>query len=262
MMAKLILLLMVSVTFQGIAQDSIPLPSWVEVAQDYNEQFYLVLENGDLQRISAKDDGQALIYSPVKKARISQLDVSNPLRLFLFYEDLQEYVILDRFLTESGRYGLTAYTSYAGMAAPSLNNLIWIVDMADFSLSKIDPQREQVQIRVPLPQVLDPDLSEFTFLREYQNLLFLVDKKSGIYIFDNLGNFLRSIEAGSVIGLRFLNKKLYYVVEDNPQTVYTQDIYSGERDEIALPRSVRAIIPGPEHLWLFGEGQAVKMKRE
>jgi hypothetical protein len=251
-MLKLLILPLLMCTFPGFGQTAVvKLPEWRHVALDNAGRLYIVTPFGDLIRQDLEGSEPPLIYSPVKKARISLVDVSNSLRTFLFYEDLQEYVLLDRFLTETSRYSLVEITSYAGIAAPALNNQLWIVDMVDFSIKKVDTQFNQVLIRIPLPQVLSPEKSDFTFLREYQNLLFLTDANSGIYVFDNMGNFLRQINITGLETLRFSAKHMYYQMSET--VLVEEDIYSGERREIELKVPVKTILVQGESFWLVQE---------
>ncbi len=263
MRAEFILLFLILIIQKPVMsqQDTIRLAEWYDVKLDNAGFMYMAIKNGDLVRKSPDSDTISLIYSPVKKTRISLLDVSNPLRTFLFYEDFQEYVILDRFLTETSRYRLTSFTSYAGMAAPAINNQLWLVDMVDFSIKKVDVQRNQVTIRIPLPQILDPDDSDFNFMREYQNLLFLVDRNSGIYLFDNLGNFLRRIEQTGVTYLHFEQNKMYYQVDTNPETLFLENFYSGEKEKMTLLAPARAVLLKSNDMWLFFDDVAVNYSR-
>ena len=238
--------------------DSIRLNDWKMVKMDNAGYMYMVMTNGDLTRRTPGSDTTSMIYSPVRKTRISLLDVSNPLRTFLFYEDLQEYVILDRFLTETGRYRLNSLTPYAGMVAPAINNQLWLVDMVDFSIKKVDPQRDEVVIRIPLPQILDPDDSDFTYMREYQNLLFLVDLNSGIYLFDNLGNVMRRIDRAAVAYLNFDQNTMYYQLENDPETLYLENFYTGKEEKRALPAAARTVLLKSGRMWLFSDKVAIK----
>ena len=147
------------------------------------------------------------------------------------------------------------------MVAPALNNQIWLVDMVDFSIKKIDPQWEQVTIRIPLRQILDPEESEFVYLREYQNLLFLADRNSGVLIFDNLGNFLRQIAVTGIVYLHFQGNALYYQVENDDRQLYREDLYSGVQDTIQMPAATRSVWLTENGMWLFTENRAVLVER-
>lgn len=243
--------------FPALAQEPVPLPDWKTVSADNAGRLYITTASGDLLR----RDFPPLIYSPSRKSAITLVDVTNPLRPFLFYEGLQEYVLLDRFLTETGRYSLEAFTSYAGIVAPSLNNQLWVLDMVDFSIKKADPQFGQVLIRIPLPQVLDPGSSEFTSLREYQNLLFLADRNSGIYLFDNMGNYLRRIDVRGVEHLYFDGDMLYFTSTEHPGRLFTENLYRNSGDVIELPVDCRSVIIHGDSAWYFTQKELITGKR-
>ena len=76
-----LLLILFSATGQS---DTIPLPPWQHVMLDNAGRIYLADRNGQVFRQSGDDTSTRLIYSPVKKVRISLMDITNPLRTFLF----------------------------------------------------------------------------------------------------------------------------------------------------------------------------------
>ncbi len=199
---------------------------------DSKNMLYTGSIDGSINRLAP--DGDELLYGPNRTARVSLIDASNPLRIFIFYEDLQEYVILDRFLTETARYSLVEFTSYAGLCAPSQNNQVWLVDLQNFSLRKFDPTGTVNEITIPLQQVLDPADYDITFIREYQNLLFLADRKRGVYIFDNLGNLLTQLGEKEIKHISFSNNQALMLKND--RTLISYDLYKGTSYSTLLDR--------------------------
>ena len=173
-------------------------------------------------------------FSPEKPGDVTLIEAWNPLRIFLFYSDFQEYMFLDRFLTSSNRFSFHHISSYVGLATMSADNNIWLVDYSDFSLKKYDLTFDKVIIQQPFDLLLNKDSYEVEFMREYQNLLFFSVVDKGILIFDNLGNYLKTLEETGIGYFGFLKNELYYVKDSE---LHFYDIYSAERRKEEMPSS-------------------------
>ncbi len=68
-------------------------------------------------------------------------------------------------------------------------------------------------------------------MREYQNLLFINDETTGIMIFDNFGNYLRSIGASGLTQLGFFRNEVYFLKNQKLNFI---DIYNQEGRTIDL----------------------------
>ncbi len=90
----------------------------------------------------------------------------------------------------------------------------WILDRSDVSLKRINPTQSKVIADALIDQEQFTQTPEFTFIREYQNFLFVIEKKSGILIFNSLGKQIKKISATEVEYLNFLGEELYYKKND------------------------------------------------
>lgn len=182
-------------------------------------------------------------FSPPQAARVTALEAWQGLRVFCFYADLQEYTMLDRFLTPQPGYSrplkITAeQVGFARLATLASDGQLWLFDDTDFSLKKYNPITRQVSLRVPLELVIAGGEYHFSALREYQNLVFLQDSRSGVLIFDNAGNF-RSKVAHPPTGTFGLSEdELYFT--DAGQLVFIH-LYNQERRRISLPEGSKAL---------------------
>ena len=52
---------------------------------------------------------------------------------------------------------------------------------------------------------------DFRYLRQYQNNVYLVDKNSGIFVFDNLGNYRKKLPFLGLDNITFRGDELVYV---------------------------------------------------
>jgi hypothetical protein len=58
--------------------------------------------------------------------------------------------------------------------------------------------------------LLDPAVYDMNFIQEYQNLVFINDKNSGILIFDNMGNYKTKIPIKGLPRIGFYNDEIYF----------------------------------------------------
>lgn len=163
----------------------------------------------------------------------SHLEAWLTLKVFLYYEAFQEYVILDRFLNTSEPFGLNEeLIGYASVASLSSEENIWLFDNTDFSLKKYEPLLDRLLVNTPLDLVLDPDDYRIVYMREYQNLLLLSDFNSGILLFDNLGNLKKKLDYPGVSYVGVLGNSLCFA-QGKRFVVY--DLYTQEERSVALP---------------------------
>ncbi len=173
-----------------------------------------------------------LTFSPSKLGSVTLLEAWQGLRPFLFYRDFQEFVLLDRFLTPSSNYDFSSLgIGYVQLATLGIDNNLWVIDINDFSLKKFDLLFKAIISNTSLEFLLKPDLHEINFMKEYQNLLFINDEITGIMVFDNLGNYLRSIEASGLTQLGFFRNEVYFLKNQKLNFI---DIYSQEGRTIDL----------------------------
>jgi hypothetical protein len=223
---------------QYVVTDSIKVGDVDYMSVDWLGNIYLADGSGNIDKYS--DKGQKLErFSPSKKGKITVLEAWNPLKIFVFYSGLQQYAFLDRFLINDNRFDLKNISTFVGMSTNSLDNNIWLVDYADFSLKKYNMNFNQIVINRPFDLLLDPKNYDITHMREYQNLLFVSDSKTGILVFDNLGNYLQTIKDRGVHYFNFNGDQVYYIL--NHQLVQ-RNIYSDVDNRVSLPNDVTKII--------------------
>ena len=66
---------------------------------------------------------------------------------------------------------------------------IWLLDESNLTLREFDPRTLRVVQSTPLDLLIGRSRPDFRFIRQYQNNTYLVDRSTGVYVFDNLGNY-------------------------------------------------------------------------
>ncbi len=197
------------------------------VSIDRLGNFYLVFKKGSIKKYDT--DGNLMNeFSNPESVAITMLEPWNPLRVFVYSREQQLVLLLDRFLASQEKITLDPSLAIRPvLASPTPNNNFWLLDEADFSLKRIDSKSTRVlqEINLKLAPGVKPD---FTFLREYQNQLFLIDRQSGAEILSVVGKPIRTFQIKNLGFLGFLGQEIYYL-ENGKIKLY--DLYSEEQRE-------------------------------
>jgi hypothetical protein len=245
---------------------SIQVPTAKKVSIDRYYNFYIADNNGNIFKYDSLGN-EINRFSPQKKANVSLLEAWKTVNIFVFYRELQEYNLLDRFLTTStSNFKINSdiqnekTIGFARIATVAPDNNLWIFDDNDFSLKKYDTRLNKILFSTSLDLILDPQFYDLNYMREYQNLLFINDRNSGILVFDNLGNYKRTLPYKSVEYFNFLGNYLYFL---NGSSLILLDIYSGVEKEVALPEDKKynflLISPGTVYFFLQNKVDIYKL---
>ncbi|MBX9852287.1 MAG: hypothetical protein K2X86_11100 [Cytophagaceae bacterium] len=181
-------------------------------------------------------------YSPSRKADITLVEAWRAMNIFIFSRELQEYNILDRFLTTSTpNFKFKDETEdeeknigFARLATIASDNNLWVFDDENFSIKKYNTRLNEVMIHSPLDLILDAQSYDLTHMREYQNLLFISDRNSGVLVFDNLGNYKNKIDFKNIDNFNFLGDQIYFIADGK---LILHNIYTGIAKQISFPSS-------------------------
>lgn len=226
-------------------QTKIDRSSIYDITLDHMGNIYIVDDQGTTSKYTR--EGQLSIeYAPVQMARVYDIVANSQLKVLLFYKDLQEFTILDRYLSSPVTYRLEDFgLGYIEQVTPNLQPTIWGVDISDFSLKLIDLRENRLLEQKSLARVLNRQEANILSFHSYQNRMYLVDGHSGVQVFDNIGNYLTQLIDFAPNDIAF-DKDFMYFVRDGflifvplhegngkklklPQLKYSKIRYSGDR---------------------------------
>src|SRR6186997_880367 len=101
------------------------------------DNIYLLNSYDQLKKIDANGDSVAVFNNIRKYGKVAQLDVTNPLRVLLYYKDFSTIVILDRLLANRSTIDLRKQDIFHVEAVClSYDNKIWLYDEFEHKLKK------------------------------------------------------------------------------------------------------------------------------
>jgi len=204
---------------------------------------------------------QMVMYSPEEKGEITLLEAYRNVNILLFFKTFQQYLFLNRFLAPSPIYDFNQneesldedlQIGYARLATNTLDQNLWIIDENDFTLKKYDLTYNKVTIHTSLDLLLDPKTYDLNFMREYQNLLFINDRNSGILVFDNLANYKNKLPFKDVDFFSFQNDDIYFLQDG---FVRHYNIYTGQDNKTPVPqgKNYQYVILGNKKAYFFSD---------
>ena len=212
--------------------------------------------------------GQRLqTYSAPVRGRVAALDAGFTGKVLAFYDDRQALTIFDRFLSPMTALQFADYPATAERliraATLAPDGTIWLYDERQLALVRLDPRDPAAATAVPLDLILTSPRSDIRALHVYQNKLYLLDRASGIYVFDIFGAFTRKIslpDLTSVTDIQFRGDELFFLTP-NGRGMQFEALYAAAAPprRVGLPAApggrpwVRAVAgPGGEVYLLSG----------
>ncbi|OGX85656.1 hypothetical protein [Hymenobacter glacialis] len=193
-------------------------------------------------------------YAPAQPGNVAQVEAWNVTTTLVFNDDRQQLVLLDRFLTLITEMRLADFldgTVRVATLAP--DNRIWLLDESNLVLREFDPNTRLVIQNTPLDLIIGRARPDFRFLRQYQNNTYLVDRNTGIYVFDNLGTYRMKMPIAGLNMVGFRGDELYYFADG---ALHFTHLYNQTERRVALPADVpaaevRQVLVGEGFAYIF-----------
>ena len=190
---------------------TLTLPNASAASVDRRGTLYLADKDNNLRQLTTS--GQPLnTYSPAQPGHVAVLEAWNQNSVLVFYDDRQQVLLLDRFLAPLSEIRLADYvdgTVRTATLAP--DGLLWLLDESNLVLREFDPQALRLVQNTPLDLIIGRSRPDFRFLRQYQNNIYLVDRTSGVFVFDNLGNYRKKLPFTGLDFITFRGDELAYL---------------------------------------------------
>jgi hypothetical protein len=202
---------------------------------DNLDNVYILNSRNQIKKINANGDSVA-IYNDVRKFGMASLiDVSNPLKILLYYKDFATVVVLDRFLNAINTIDLRKGNVLQAKAiGQSYDNKLWVYDELENKLKKIDENGKPLQ-ETPDFRLLFSVTPQPQKIFDENKFVYLYDSAYGVNVFDYYGALRNNIMIQ-----RWQNFKVTgnYIYGSKADTLYRYDINSTYYDEWKMPAAI------------------------
>lgn len=189
---------------KGLLKKTIALDNATFVGCDFNLDYYYF--NSTI--LYKKNDKKTLNYSNYLYGEISSVDISNPLKIVVFYSDFNTVVLLDSQLNETDIIQLPYDVSFVTKGAA--NNL-WLFTR---NTQIIENYNFKTNTVLSSSQALKN--IEVLNMKSTENYVY-IHSNTGIQTFDYLGNFINNYKNKEIKDFQYSNRVLYTLSKD---TIY------------------------------------------
>jgi hypothetical protein len=160
---------------------------------DVLDNLYLISNDNQLKKLKPNGDSVAIFNDVKKYGNPTLIDVSNPLKILLYYKSYSTVVILDRFLSFRNSINFRKGNIFkAKTIATSYDNNIWLFDEQDFKLKKIKDDGTLLSETNDWRQIFD-EVPNPTEMIDRDGAVYLHDIQKGFYIFDYYGSLKNNL---------------------------------------------------------------------
>ncbi|MBL0357753.1 MAG: hypothetical protein IPP72_13100 [Chitinophagaceae bacterium] len=215
---KIWLLFFISITgcVSSIAQTDSVLRFSKKISGDFTyfnvdnlDNIYLVNSNNQLKKLNNKGDSVGIFNDVRKYGKLFSIDVTNPLKLLLYYQNFSTVVVLDRFLNIRNVINLRKQNIFnVKTIATSYDNNIWLFDEGDAKLKKVDDMGEVLTETVDCRLLFDTVPSPAQII-DQDGFVNLYDPAKGFFIFDIYGSLKSKVPFLQWKNVEVINKNLY-----------------------------------------------------
>ena len=231
----------------------IKLPNQGAASLDRRGALYVADADNNLRQYGP--EGIALsTYAPAQPGHVAQVEAWNVTTTMIFNDDRQQLVLLDRFLSLISEVRLgDMLDGTVRVATLAPDNFIWLLDESSLVLREFDPNTLRLVQSTPLDLIIGRSRPDFRFIRQYQNNTYLVDRSTGIYVFDNLGNYKKKLPFPGLSAIGFRGDELYYL---DGGALHFFHLYNQTERRVALPPgldpgAVRQVLVGETYAYIF-----------
>lgn len=196
----------------------------------------LVLANGEVQKF---DKTGKKIGAHAFKKPPTLLDPMDGVQSFYFDQHEIRFGNISYDLTEVTTRAIDpSFAIRPWLVCPSLHEL-WILDSADFTIKKTRMSATTISLEATLQHVPQKRITDYVHMREYQNYVFLLDKNTGVHMFNQLGKRIKTMGQKDMKYFNFLGEELYYL--SGKELVFI-DLYTNEKRSMTLPTDCSFIL--------------------
>jgi hypothetical protein len=202
---------------------------------DNLDNIYLVSNTNQLKKLTANGDSVAVFNDVKKFGQATLIDVSNPLKILLYYKDFTTIVILDRFLNVRNTIDLRKQNILQARAiCQSYDNKIWVYDELEGKLKKIDDDGKVLLETPDFRQLVGEMISPQRIFDEDQ-YVYLYDSTLAVFVFDYYGTLKNKIPISGWRNCKVANKCIY---GSKNGMLYRYNIKTIREEEWQLPPEI------------------------
>jgi hypothetical protein len=162
-------------------------PDIADFTVDNLGNIYILRKDNQLRKLSPQGDSLAVFNDVRRYGQIASIDVTNPLKILIFYREFSTIIELDRFLNNVNTIDLRKLNILQVKAIGlAYDNNVWVFDELDAILKRVADDGSLVDQTSDFRQLFD-SVPDPAVIRDQAGFVYLYDPAKGVYIFDHYG---------------------------------------------------------------------------
>lgn len=170
---------------------------------------FTISANGQIKKLNNEGDSAGVFNDVRRYGKLYSIDVTNPLKVLLYYKSFGTILILDRFLNVRSTIDLRKQNMFqVKTIGQSYDNNIWVFDELESKLKKVADDGRVVDQSSDFRMIFD-SMPSPQFIIDQDKLVYLYDSTKGVYLFDYYGAFKNRIQFRGWSDFTVINKVMY-----------------------------------------------------
>lgn len=207
----------------------------VDFTVDNLDNIYVLTSRNQVKKFDADGDSVG-VYNDVKKfGQATLIDVSNPLKVLLYYRDFATVVMLDRFLNAVNTIDLRKQNILqAKTIGQSYDNKIWVYDEIENKLKKVD-EEGKLLLETPDFRLLLGAAPSPIKIYDENRYVYVYDSIFGVYVFDYFGALKNTIMIDRWQNFKVAGK---FIFGSRSDTLFRYEISTFRADKWKMPEAI------------------------
>ena len=182
---------------------------------DNLDNVYVLTSTDQLKKYGPNGDSVAVFNNVKKFGKLSSIDVSNPLKVLLYYKDFSTIVVLDRLLSVRNTIDLRQQNIFQVNAiGQSYDNNIWLYDESDSKLKKISDEGKLLSETADFRLLFD-QAPRVKNIYDQEGFVYLYDPDQSVFVFDYYGALRNKILITGWHDLKVAGKFIFGIDNDS-----------------------------------------------
>jgi|GEM_PF-897017 len=189
-------------------------------------------ENNALKKY-APESGSVIEYSNTFMGKITEYDVSNPLKILIYYSSQHQILYLDKNLSEIISPLSLDQTNIPGIDAVCTSHRggFWVLNPITQKIEHYNQNLRKTIASDTYPELFTKD-NIAIHLTEKNNKLYCFIQNCCLWTFDLYGNFIRKHPLKNVDNIQIINENIFYFYKS---TLNKYNINTLEKDAVSIP---------------------------
>lgn len=214
---------------------------------------YILSKDNQLKKLSANGDLIGVFNDVRRYGKIASIDVTNPLKLLVYYREFTTIVVLDRWLNNINIIDLRKQNILQAKAIGlAYDNNIWVYDELEAKLKRIGDDGSLVDQTTDFRQVFD-SAPDPTVVIDQGGFVYLYDSVKGVFAFDHYGALKTHIPLTGWLDFSVIDKSLFGRDRKN---FFRYQLGSLDAQDMPMPAYCRGAIKirmAPAFMYVLGQ---------